>query len=81
MSQVRAATRVLRPNCLCIDIEVGVKDGRIHRFSTQRGRDRIEPLFHRGDVEQRLAELDAFAEGCELLSGALTKAGLLSASK
>ncbi|WP_031404659.1 RecQ family ATP-dependent DNA helicase [Thiomonas sp. FB-Cd] len=68
-SQARAATRVLTPNCLCIDLEVGVKDGRIHRFAAQRGRDRTEFVFHRGDVERGLAELDAFAEGCEFLLG------------
>ncbi|MFO1420756.1 MAG: RecQ family ATP-dependent DNA helicase [Candidatus Competibacteraceae bacterium] len=57
------------PRCLSIDLEVGVRDARIHRFAAVRG-DTGQPfVFRTGNMTAALARLDDFAEGCSFLLG------------
>ena len=57
------------PRCLSIDLEVGVRDGRIHRFAAVRGDTRQSFVFEKGDLAAALDKLDAFAEGSAFLLG------------
>ncbi|MGB4877111.1 MAG: RecQ family ATP-dependent DNA helicase, partial [Candidatus Competibacter sp.] len=57
------------PHCLSLDLEVGIKDERIHQFAGVRGDDGRSFLFNSGDLNARLAKLDDFAEGCAFLLG------------
>jgi hypothetical protein len=58
-----------KPRCLSIDLEVGIKDQRIHRFAAIRG-DTGESLVYRGgDLGTPLARLDAIAEGAAFVLG------------
>ena len=57
------------PRCLSIDLEVAVRDGRIHRFAAVRGDTGQSFVFQKGDLRAALAKLDAFAEGSAFLLG------------
>lgn len=57
------------PHCLSIDLEVGVRDGRIHRFAAVRGDTGQSFVFQKGDLGAALAKLDVFAEGSAFLLG------------
>jgi ATP-dependent DNA helicase RecQ len=57
------------PRCLSIDLEVGVRDGRIHRFGAVRGDTGQAFVFQKGDLAAALEKLDAFAEGSAFLLG------------
>ncbi|HRC60616.1 MAG TPA: hypothetical protein PLD53_06595, partial [Candidatus Propionivibrio aalborgensis] len=52
------------PRCLSIDLEVGLRDTRIHRFAAVRG-DQPEASLHfrQGNLPAALEQLDALAEG------------------
>ena len=58
------------PRCLSIDLEVGVRDSRIHRFAALRG-DRAEASLHyrQGNLLAALEQLDALADGVNFLLG------------
>jgi ATP-dependent DNA helicase RecQ len=58
-----------RPRCLSIDLEVGIKDQRIHRFAAIRGDTGESLIFHGGDLGTALARLDAMTEGAAFLLG------------
>jgi ATP-dependent DNA helicase RecQ len=83
-SQVRDAARVgygaraesadLRPSdftprCLCIDLEVGRKDSKIHKLAGIRPDTGQTFHFRGGDLAAALKRLDALAEGADLLVG------------
>ena len=57
------------PHCLSLDLEVGIKDERIHQFAGVRGDDGRTFIFNSGDLNAQLAKLDDFAEGCTFLLG------------
>ena len=61
--------RDFSPRCLSLDLEVGVRDRRIHAFAALRP-DTGGRLVHRGDgLSEALKELDALAEGAAFLLG------------
>ena len=60
---------VFAPRCLSIDLEIGVRDMRIHRFAAVRGDTGQCFEFHKGDLALALAKLDDFAEGTAFLLG------------
>jgi len=62
-------TSSFAPRCLSIDLEVGVRDGRIHRFAAVRGDTGHSFVFQEGDLRAALAKLDDFAEGSAFLLG------------
>jgi len=57
------------PRCLSIDLEVGVRDGRIHRFAAVRGDTERAFVFAKGDLAEALEKLDDFAEGATFILG------------
>ncbi|MBN8451898.1 RecQ family ATP-dependent DNA helicase [Accumulibacter sp.] len=58
-----------RPPCLSIDLEVGLRSGRIRQLAAVRG-DSGERLHCRGgDLAAALARLDELAEGCRFVLG------------
>lgn len=64
-----AAPEHFKPRCLCIDLEVGIEDRRIHQFAAIRG-DTGASLRYRGDdLGAALARLDDLAEGAAFVLG------------
>lgn len=64
-----ASRRAFAPRCLSVDLEVGRRDLRIHKFAAVRG-DSGEALVHdQGPLPQALRQLDRFAEGLSFLLG------------
>lgn len=57
------------PRCLSIDLEVGVRDTRIHSFAAVRGDTGQSFVFRKGNLTAALAQLDDFADGCSFLLG------------
>ncbi len=57
------------PRCLSIDLEVGIRDGRIHSFAAVKGDTGESRVFRKGKLAAALAELDDFAEGAAFLLG------------
>ena len=64
-----AAPENFKPRCLCIDLEVGIKDRRIHEFAAIRGDTGASLRYHGGDLGAALAKLDALAEGAAFVLG------------
>ena len=58
-----------KPKCLSLDLEVGVKDNRIHEFAAVRGDDGKSLVRGTQNVHSGLKNLDAFAEGLTFLLG------------
>ncbi len=58
------------PRCLSIDLEVGLRDTRIHSLAAVRG-DRPEATFHfrQGNLLVALEQLDTLADGANFLLG------------
>lgn len=60
------------PRCLSIDLEVGLRDARIHAFAALRG-DQPEASIHfklkHGELVAALEQLDTLAEGANFLLG------------
>lgn len=57
------------PRCVSIDLEVGVRDGRIHQFAAVRG-DTGEPfVFQKGDLSAALKKLDSFSADVAFVLG------------
>ena len=57
------------PRCVSIDLEVGVQDGRIHRFAAMRGDTGQAIAFAGGDLQRGLIRLDELAEGLAFVLG------------
>lgn len=57
------------PRCLSIDLEVGVRDGKIHRFAAVRGDTGQSFVFDKGSLKAALVKLDSFAEGSAFILG------------
>lgn len=57
------------PKCISVDLEVGVRNGRIHRFAAVRGDTGQAFVFRSGELEEALTRLDEFAEGAAFLLG------------
>lgn len=55
--------------CLSLDLEVGVKDNRIHEFAAVRGDDGRSFVKGNHNVNAGLKKLDAFADGLTFLLG------------
>lgn len=55
--------------CLSIDLEVGVRDSRIHHFAAIRGDTGQSFIFRKGDLAEALGKLDDFSEGLAFLLG------------
>jgi ATP-dependent DNA helicase RecQ len=60
---------VFAPRCLSIDLEVGLRDGRIHRFAAVRGDTNQSLAFKGGDLSNALEQLDKLADGAAFLLG------------
>lgn len=62
--------RSFAPRCLSIDLEVGLKDKRLHSFAAVRG-DNPEASFHfkQGNLVSALEKLDELADGANFLLG------------
>lgn len=60
---------VFKPRCLSIDLEVGVRDGRIHSFAAVRGDTGSPCVFKKGSLSKALTELDEFAGNAAFLLG------------
>ena len=58
-----------KPRCLSIDLEVGIKDQRIHRFAAIRGDTGESLVYPGGNLGTALARLDAMAEGAAFVLG------------
>jgi ATP-dependent DNA helicase RecQ len=58
-----------QPRCVSIDLEVGVNDGRIHRFAAVRGDTGETLIFRGGNLAAALRELDALAAGASFILG------------
>lgn len=63
------STSFAAPRCVSIDLEVGPKDSRIHRFAAVRGDTGASFTYESGDLHEALARLDEFAEGAAFLLG------------
>ena len=59
----------LAPRCVSIDLEVGVKDHRIHQFAAVRGDTGATVIYTKGDLQAALASLDALAASAAFLLG------------
>ena len=57
------------PRCLCIDLEVGRKDSKIHKLAGIRPDTGQTFHFRGGDLAAALKRLDGLAEGAEFLVG------------
>lgn len=57
------------PHCISIDLEVGVKDERIHAFAGVRGDNDAAYAHKQGDVLLALSELDEFAKSSSFVLG------------
>ena len=55
--------------CLSIDLEVGIKDNRIHEFAAVRGDNEKSLVRGEQSVDNGLKALDGFAEGLDFLLG------------
>lgn len=55
--------------CLSIDLEVGVRDSRIHHFSVVRGDTGQSLIFRNGDLPEALGRLDDFGGDLAFLLG------------
>ena len=59
----------MAPRCLAIDLEVGVRDHRIHQFAAVRGDTGATLVYREGDLQAALARLDLLAESAAFLLG------------
>ncbi|MDQ1813662.1 RecQ family ATP-dependent DNA helicase [Massilia sp. CCM 9210] len=59
----------IAPRCLSVDLEVGLKDGRIHQFAAVRGDTGAAFVFTEGNFHAALAQLDDFADPVAFLLG------------
>ncbi|MEO8600073.1 MAG: DEAD/DEAH box helicase, partial [bacterium] len=57
------------PLCLSIDLEVGIKDERIHSFAAVRGDNGTSFVFQGGNLQDALRQLDAFADPIAFMLG------------
>lgn len=57
------------PRCLSIDLEVGVRDNRIHSFAAVHGQTDATLVFTKGDLGAALVKLDELAETASFLLG------------
>jgi ATP-dependent DNA helicase RecQ len=67
--QESSGTTGFSPRCLSIDLEVGVRDARIHRFAAVRGDTGQSFVFEKGSLTAALGELDDFAGDSAFLLG------------
>jgi len=56
-------------NCISIDLEVGVKDGRIYEFAAVREGSDESVVFHKGSLPLALEKLDKFCDNAKFLLG------------
>ena len=64
-----ARQAVVAPRCVSIDLEVGVKDHRIHQFAAVRGDTDATLVYRNGDLQAALAKLDLLAESTAFVLG------------
>jgi ATP-dependent DNA helicase RecQ len=64
-----AGSGAFAPRCVSIDLEVGVQDGRIHRFAAVRADTSQSISFAGGDLKEALRGLDALADGAAFVLG------------
>lgn len=57
------------PRCLSIDLEVGLKDARIHSFAAVHGETSESFVFRKGDLNAALDKLDQLADSAAFLLG------------
>ena len=68
-SQESFETMDFSPRCVSIDLEVGVRDARIHRFAAVRGDTGQSFVFQKGDLAAALGKLDEFSSGAAFVLG------------
>jgi len=61
--------RPFRPRCLSIDLEVGLRTGRIRQLAAVRGDSGEQLRGSGGDLAAALARLDSLADGCRFVLG------------
>ena len=69
MASVPNDTGSFAPRCLSLDLEVGVRDRRIHAFAALRPDTDGRLVFQGGNLTTALSELDALADGAAFLLG------------
>jgi ATP-dependent DNA helicase RecQ len=69
LAKTASTSGSFKPRCLSIDLEVGVRDARIHHFAAVRGDTGLSYVFKKGPLTAALAELDEFAEDVAFLLG------------
>ena len=57
------------PRCVSVDLEVGVKDGRIHQFAAVRGDSGESLVYQKGDLSAALKRLDSFSADVAFVLG------------
>lgn len=57
------------PRCMSIDLEVGIRDARIHSFAAVRADTNASFVFQKGDLTAALAKVDDFADSVSFLLG------------
>ena len=69
MEQSEEHQEEFKPRCLSIDLEVGVKDNRIHQLAAVRGDNNKSFIQGKLSLSDALLKLDAFAENLSFLLG------------
>ncbi|WP_194725096.1 RecQ family ATP-dependent DNA helicase [Noviherbaspirillum malthae] len=59
----------MSPRCVSVDLEVGIKDAKIHRFAGVRGDTDASYVYQKGDLLAALTKLDEVADGASFLLG------------
>ena len=69
LAKTASTSGSFKPRCLSIDLEVGVRDARIHHFAAVRGDTGLSYVFNKKPLTAALAKLDEFAEDVAFLLG------------
>ncbi|WP_322401168.1 RecQ family ATP-dependent DNA helicase [Massilia luteola] len=68
-SRPPAAVAAFAPRCVSIDLEVGVRDRKIHSLAAVRGDSGAAYVHRQGDLQAALCRLDEFASAASFLLG------------
>ncbi len=69
MSKESPGAETFTRGCLSVDLEVGIRDGRIRSFAAVRGDTGESFVYQKGDLGAALARLDDFGRNAEFLLG------------
>ncbi|PUA17847.1 RecQ family ATP-dependent DNA helicase [Glaciimonas sp. PCH181] len=68
-AQKQRTALAITPRCLSIDLEVGIRDARIHSFAAVHGETDATLVFTKGDLGAALIQLDELAQTASFLLG------------